>query len=115
MLLSEVSNRPSWLAGFQGRTGGERHEVLDVVGHDRPPLPHHPTEEPVVAEPDEIGAFGHRDDVMASGAELSGDFGGVVLIEQQPHASASPRRRQRSSSRSATVCARSIHSSISSP
>jgi hypothetical protein len=102
-------------AGLQRRTGGERHEVPDVVGHDRALLLRHPTEELVVAEPDEIGTFGHRDDVMASGAELPGDLGGVVLVEQQPHASASPRRRQRSSSRSATACARSIHSSISSP
>jgi hypothetical protein len=35
----------------------------------------HPPEQLVVTEPDEIGPLGHRDDVVASAAELLGDLG----------------------------------------
>ena len=101
------------IVALQGRAADERHEVLDVVGQDRTPFLCHPPDEFVVGKPDQIDAFGDGGDVMAAGAELPGDLGRVVLIQQEPHANASPRRRQRSSSRSAIARARSIQSSIS--
>jgi hypothetical protein len=97
-----------------GHAAGQQHEVLDVVGHDGPPFLRHPPEELLVAEANEIGAFNQRDEVMTLFSELSGKLGRVMLVEEQSHASASPRRCQRASSRSAIARARSIHSSISS-
>jgi hypothetical protein len=58
-----------------------------------------PPEELLVA--DRVGALGDRRDVVVLGAESAGDLRRGVLVQEQPHASASPRWRQPASSRSA--------------
>jgi hypothetical protein len=49
-----------------GSLANERHEVSDVLGHERPALPHRPRPELTIVEPAQIRALLNGDDVMAS-------------------------------------------------
>jgi len=62
----------------------------------------------------QVGPFADRDDVVALRSELAGDFGGEVLVEEQPQAdSASCAARHFASSAAFRSITRAIQSSIS--
>ena len=93
----------------------QRAEVPEVARYDRSLLVSKRSEVDAVRASSEVGALANGDDVVAAFTQLPGDLGREVLVEQQLQAEiASWAARQVLSSRSLSVCMRSIQSSISS-
>jgi hypothetical protein len=97
------------------RFGEQRPEVPEITRDDRSLLVRKRREVDAVRASSQVGALANYDDVVAVFMQLPGDLGREVLIEQQLQAEiASWAARQVLSSRSLSVCTRSIQSSISS-
>src|SRR5450755_1533192 len=97
------------------RSGEQRPEVPEIARHDRALLVRKRREVEAVRASSQVGALADCDDVVAVFTQLSGDLGREVLVEQQLQAEiASWAARQVLSSRSLSVCTRSIQSAISS-
>jgi hypothetical protein len=97
------------------RLGEQWSEVPEIARYDRSLLVGKRREVDAVRASSQVGALANFDDVVAVFPQLPGDLGREVLVEQQLQAEiASWAARQVLSSRSLSVCTRSIQSSISS-
>lgn len=97
------------------RFGEQRPEVPEIARYDRSLLVRKRGEADAVRASSQVAALANCDDIMAVFTQLPGDLGREVLVEQQLQAEiASWAASQVLSSRSFSVCTRSIQSSISS-
>jgi len=97
------------------RFGEQRPEVPEIARHDRSLFVMKRREVDAISATSKVAALADCDDVVAVFTQLPGDLGREVLVEQQLQAEiASWAARQVLSSRSLSVCTRSIQSSISS-
>jgi len=90
------------------------HEVMNIPSYEHAAFPSRRQPQGSIRGAAEIWALGDRYDIVSSSAELRGDHGSDVLVEEKPHASRETCWRYNASSRSASSRLAAIQSSISS-